>query len=47
MREAIKVMQSVGTNNLEPGELEELVTMLYKIHGKLSYIITLFDELHR
>jgi len=47
VREAIKVMQSVGTNNLEPGELEELVTMLYKIHGKLSYIITLFDELHR
>ena len=47
MREGIKELQSAGPDNLETGELEELVQMLYQIQGKLSYILSLFETLHR
>ena len=47
VREGIKELQSVGPDNLEAGELEEMVQMLYQIQGKLSYILSLFETLHR
>ena len=47
VREGIKELQSAGPDNLEAGELEELVQMLYQIQGKLSYILSLFETLHR
>ena len=47
MREGIKELQSAGPDNLEAGELEDLVQMLYQIQGKLSYILSLFETLHR
>ena len=47
VREGIKELQSAGPDNLETGELEELVQMLYQIQGKLSYILSLFETLHR
>lgn len=47
VRETVKELQAAGTDNLDPAELESLISKAYQIQGKLSYILDLFLILYR
>jgi len=47
LRETIKELQAAGSDNLDPTELEALISKVYQINGKHSYILDLFDLLYR
>ena len=47
LRETIKELQAAGPDNLDPTELEALISKVYQINGKHSYILDLFDLLYR
>ena len=47
VRETMKELQAAGTDNLDPAELESLITKAYQIQGKHSYILDLFKILYR
>jgi len=45
LREEIKELQAAGVENLSNEELERLVSLVFKIQGKLSYVLQLMDIL--
>lgn len=45
LRETIKELQSVEQDSLDVVELEEMISLVYQIQGKLSYILTLIHPL--
>jgi len=45
-REELKQLQSVEESNLTNGELESMIELVYKIQGKLSYVLDLLDVLY-
>ncbi|XP_023321787.1 uncharacterized protein LOC111696421 isoform X2 [Eurytemora carolleeae] len=47
IREEIKELQAAGIENLDPEELETLITRLYSINGKLSYVMDLMDLIYK
>jgi len=46
-RETVKELQAAGEDNLEPAEIRTLITKIYQIQGKHSYILDLFQILYR
>lgn len=46
-RETMKELQAAGPDNLDTTELESLISKVYQIHGKHSYILDLFHILYR
>lgn len=47
LRESIKELQAPGVDNLDAEELESLISRMYQINGKHSYILGLFKQLYR
>ena len=47
VRETIKELQAVDRDQLDVSELEEFLKLIYRIHGKLSYALTIVDTLHK
>eukprot|EP00092_Neocalanus_flemingeri_P070646 GFUD01086735.1.p1 GENE.GFUD01086735.1~~GFUD01086735.1.p1 ORF type:complete len:354 (-),score=82.93 GFUD01086735.1:105-1166(-) len=47
LREAIKELQAAGPDNLDPAELESLISKMYQIKGKHSYILDMLQQLYR
>ena len=47
VREDIKELQAAGPDNLDPAELEMLISKVYQINGKHSYILALLYYLIR
>jgi len=47
VRETIKELQAVDRDQLDVAELEEFLKLIYRIHGKLSYALTIVDTLHK
>ena len=47
VRETIKELQAVDREQLDVSELEEFLKLIYRIHGKLSYALTIVDTLHK
>ena len=47
VRETIKELQAVDRDQLDISELEEFLKLIYRIHGKLSYALTIVDALHK
>jgi len=47
VRETVKELQAAGEENLDPAEIESLITKIYQIQGKHSYIMDLFLILYR
>ena len=43
VRETIKELQAAGTDNLDPAELESLISKAFQIQRKHSYILDLFQ----
>ena len=46
VRETIKELQAVDRDKLDISELEEFLKLIYQIHGKLSFALTIFETLH-
>jgi len=46
-RENVKELQAAGEDNLDRAELENLISKVYQIQGKHSYILELFELLYR
>jgi len=46
-RENVKELQAAGEDNLDRVELENLISKVYQIQGKHSYILELFEFLYR
>lgn len=46
VRETIKELQAVDRDKLDLSELEDFLKLIYQIHGKLSYALTIFETLH-
>ena len=46
VRETIKELQAVDRDKLDISELEEYLKLIYQIHGKLSFALTIFETLH-
>ena len=46
VRETIKELQAVDRDKLDISELEEYLKLIYQIHGKLSFGLTIFETLH-
>lgn len=46
VRETIKELQAVDREKLDLSELEEFLKLIYQIHGKLSFALTIFETLH-
>merc|ERR1712029_673261 len=46
-RETIKELQAAGIENLDISELEDLISLVYQVNGKLTYILDLIDSLYR
>ena len=46
-RENVKELQAAGEDNLDRAELENLISKVYQIQGKHSYILELFEFLYR
>lgn len=47
LRESIKELQAAGVEHLDATELKSLITQVYQINGKHSYILELFHQLYR
>jgi len=47
VRETIKELQAAGIENLDISELEDLISLVYQVNGKLTYILDLIDSLYR
>jgi len=47
VRENVKELQAAGEEKLEPAEIENLISKVYQIQGKHSYILDLFQILYR
>jgi len=47
VRENVKELQAAGEENLDPAEIENLISKVYQIQGKHSYILDLFQMLYR
>ena len=46
VRETIKELQAVDRDKLDISELEDYLKLIYQIHGKLSFALTIFETLH-